>query len=85
MYKYVQKAEGESEGENEGLVLKEVSFQGLFESIWCGCFTEREGGRVFQETAAEEEKARELTVDSLVRGICKVRVSEAERRVQEDM
>ena len=27
----------------------------------------RERGRVFQETAAKEEKAREPTVDSLVR------------------
>ena len=29
---------------------------------------------MFQETAAEEEKVREPTVDSLVRGIWKVRV-----------
>ena len=42
-----------------------------------------ERGRVFQETAAEEEKAREPRVDSLVRGIRKVKVSEAEWRVRE--
>ena len=38
---------------------------------------------MFQETAAKEEKAREPTVDSLVRGIRKVRVSEAERGLRE--
>ena len=38
---------------------------------------------MFQESAAEDEKAREPTVDSLVLGIRKVRVSEAERRVRE--
>ena len=35
-------------------------------------------GRVFQETTAREEKAREPTVDSSVSGIREVRVSEAE-------
>ena len=43
----------------------------------------RDRGRVFQETAAKEEKEREPTVDSLMRGMRKVRVSEAERRVRE--
>ena len=44
MYKYVQKGEGESvgesvgesAGESEGLLLKEVSFQVLFE-LRCNC------------------------------------------------
>ena len=45
---------------------------------------QRERGGVFQETVAQEEKARGPTVDSLVRcGIQKVRESETERRVRE--
>ena len=43
----------------------------------------RERGRVFQETAVKEEKAREPTVDSSVRGIWNVRVLELERGVRE--
>ena len=43
----------------------------------------RERGRVLQETVAKEENAQEPMVDSLVHGIQKVGVSEAERRVRE--
>ena len=64
MYRYVQKVEGESAGESEGLLPKEVSFPNSFESVLCGCFAERErGGKgVPQDSAAKEEKAREPTV-----------------------
>ena len=58
MYKYVQKAEGESADESGGLLLKEVSFQGSFESVYCGCFAEREGKGVPGDCGEGREGAR---------------------------
>ena len=40
-------------------------------------------GRSFHVDGPKREKAREPTVESLVRGIWRLRVSEAERRVRE--
>ena len=42
-------------------------------------------GRSFHVDGPRTEKAREPTVESLVRGIWKLRVSEAEWRVQESV
>ena len=46
-------------------------------------FCWRGRGRSFYTEGPKTEKAREPTVQSLVRGFWKLRVSEAERRVQE--
>ena len=46
-------------------------------------FCQRRRGRLFHDDGPKTEKAREPTVESLVRGIWKLRVSEAERRVRE--
>ena len=66
----VQKG-GESAGESEGLLVKEVSFK--FHLVSNVGISWGERGRVFQEIAAKEEKSREPKVDSLFRGIWKVR------------
>ena len=46
-------------------------------------FCRRGRGRSFHTDGPKTEKARELTVESLVRGIWRPRVSEAERRLRE--
>ena len=46
-------------------------------------FCRRRRGRSFHDDGPKTEKAREPTVESLVRGIWRLRVSEAERRVRE--
>ena len=46
-------------------------------------FCRRGRGRSFPVDGPKTEKAREPTVESLVRGIWRLRVSEAERRVRE--
>ena len=46
-------------------------------------FWRRGRGRSFHVDGPKTEKAREPTVESLVRGIWSLRVSEAERRVRE--
>ena len=46
-------------------------------------FCRRGRGMSFHVDGPKTEKARELAVDSLVRRIWKLRVSEAERRVRE--
>ena len=46
-------------------------------------FCQRGRGRSFHVDGPKTEKAREPTVESLVRGIWRLRVSEAERRVRE--
>ena len=46
-------------------------------------FSRRGRGRSFHVDGPKTEKAREPTVESLVRGIWRLRVSEAERRVRE--
>ena len=46
-------------------------------------FCRRGRGRTFHVEGPKTEKAREPTVESLVRGIWRLRVSEAERRVRD--
>ena len=46
-------------------------------------YCRRGRGRSFHVDGPKTEKAREPTVESLVRGIWRLRVSEAERRVRE--
>ena len=46
-------------------------------------FCRRGRGRSFHVDGPKTEKAREPTVESLVRGMWRLRVSEAERRVRE--
>ena len=46
-------------------------------------FCRRGRGRSFYVDGPKTEKAREPTVESLVRGIWRLRVSETERRVRE--
>ena len=46
-------------------------------------FCRRGRGRSFHVDGPKTEKARDPTMESLVRGICRLRVSEAERRVRE--
>ena len=46
-------------------------------------FCRRGRGRSFHVDGPKTEKAREPTAESLVRGIWRLRVSEAERRVRE--
>ena len=48
-------------------------------------FCRRGKGRSFHLDGPKREKAREPTVESLVRGIWRLRVSEVQRRVQEGM
>ena len=45
--------------------------------------SERKGKVIFHVDGPKTEKAREPTVESLVRGIWRLTVSEAERRVRE--
>ena len=46
-------------------------------------FCRRERGRSFHVDRPKTKKAREPTVESLMRGIWRLRVSDAERRVRE--
>ena len=46
-------------------------------------FCRRERGRSFHVDGQKTEKAREPTMESLMRGIWRLRVSDAERRVGE--
>ena len=48
-------------------------------------FSRRRRGRLFHVQGLKTEKAREPTVESLVGGIWRLRVSEAERTVREGM
>ena len=50
-----------------------------------GFLSERNGKVIFHTDGPKTEKAREPTVENLVRGIRRLRVSEAERRIREDV
>ena len=54
-----------------------------FEGVQRGFLTERKG-RSFHVERPKTEKAREPKVESLVRGIWRLRVSEAERRAKRE-
>ena len=69
-------------GEDSSIEWKTSVLRFDLNESWKG-FCQRRRGRLFLVEGPKTKKVREPTVDSLVRGIRRLRVSEAEQRVRE--